>query len=213
MRRAMLSVMLAGIATWAHADVCPPTYLDPNWQFSNHGIVPLDAGEFDFDSSCDVYLADSAAAPSDGQGGGLRTIWRYTSASGYASGAPYLSYHTELGSFVSGVQFNADRTQLYVSEVDQGGDSGSVVIVDVGSSTVVRRIDLPDFRSSGIELDQAGNVYLTARLVSQPTFGPVFLLPDSYALNTFGLGVAPIGLFAARGIERRMNTLYLSTHR
>lgn len=92
------------------------------------------------------------------------------------TGAVYVHYETTARG-VSGLEFDEDGN-LYVSEFDDGSDSGLIRVIDSAGVTI-RIIELPDFRPTGVSVDKDGSIYFPGRRFSQPTFGNIYVVDSS----------------------------------
>lgn len=213
-------------------------FINPLYSLTPFTTIGLNSRSLDFDSNFGIITASGGDPTNLGGGVFERTIFKYTAPDSnlpgnYSVSEILLTYDvsedlvspaTGSGVRVTGVDLIEDQSgfdKLYVSETAPGGDSGYIRIIDQSDCnipgnmrcTIERTIELPDFRPTGIDVDDMGNISISARKASDNTFGETYVIPFSFTGTTYGSaqGATPLGQFGSRGIEREGNDFYLST--
>ena len=203
--------IVAGIS-FTHAAT---TTLNPDYNYSEFEI-PIESRTLEFDSVQNIYAADRSGTQDNGDGTGSRIIYflERIAEGFYGNQATFITYTTKAERVVSGLDFGPFEQTLYVAEVESGGNAGAILQIDVSTQTVTKEILLPDFRATGIEVDDAGNILISTRKAADLSFGEVHLIPAGYTNPTFtGSTADPIAPIGATGIEKQLNHIYFATNR
>ena len=188
-------VLLAGILLFSPSILNAITISDlaPGYFVSDSFMFSFETPAIAFDANQNLYTVDKtdfSGAPSN-----TINILKLDAATGYSTSSVYATYS---GFGISGLEFD-DQGNLYVAEFIRDGvflDRGRISKIDDTSLTQSTIADLPDYRPTGITLDEDGNIYFPGRLESDLDFGNLYKIdsglgmPEVFVSDFVGTGIA-----------------------
>ena len=188
-------VLLAGTLLFSPSILNAITISDlaPGYFVSDSFMFSFETPAIAFDANQNLYTVDKtdfSGAPSN-----TIDILKLDAATGYSTSSVYATYS---GFGISGLEFD-DQGNLYVAEFIRDGvflDRGRISKIDDTSLTQSTIADLPDYRPTGITLDEDGNIYFPGRLESDLDFGNLYKIdsglgmPEVLVSDFVGTGIA-----------------------